>query len=94
MCPNIEEYVTKYHQCQVNKTQRLKAMGILHPLIIPNNKWESISMDFIVSLPCTKKGHDVIWVIMDRLIKLARLIPTKTRVSTEDLVSQFITQLF
>ena len=32
-----------------NKAERLKAAGLLHPLDIPNNKWESISMDFIVS---------------------------------------------
>ena len=60
MCPNIHSYVTKCHQCQVNKAERLKADALLHPLKIPNNKWESISMDFIVSFPCTQKGHDAI----------------------------------
>ena len=47
-----------------NKAERLKAVGLLHPSDIPNNKWESTSMDFIVTLnpkrhlllPLTQKG--------------------------------------
>jgi hypothetical protein len=68
--------------------------GLLHPLDIPNNKWESISMDFIVSLPHTQWGHDSIWVVVDRLTKLARFIPTKTTVKAHELVYQFVDELF
>uniref|UniRef100_A0A0A9HE74 Integrase catalytic domain-containing protein n=1 Tax=Arundo donax TaxID=35708 RepID=A0A0A9HE74_ARUDO len=35
-------------------------------------------MDFIVGLPRTPKGHDSIWVIVDRLTKVAYFIPVKT----------------
>jgi hypothetical protein len=35
-------------------------------------------MDFITGLPCTHKGYDAIWVIMDRLTKVAHFIPAKT----------------
>src|SRR6266540_3590485 len=35
-------------------------------------------MDFIVGLPKTRKGHDSIWVIVDRLTKVAHFIPVKT----------------
>jgi hypothetical protein len=65
----------------MNKAERLKAAGLLHPLDIPNNKWESISIDFIVSLPCTQRGHDSTWDVVDQLTKLARFIPTKTMVT-------------
>jgi hypothetical protein len=51
---DVQTYVVKCLQCQMNKVERLKAAGLLHPLNIPNNKWESISMDFIVSLPRTQ----------------------------------------
>ena len=35
-------------------------------------------MDFISGLPKTRKGNNAIWVIVDRLTKLAHFIPMKT----------------
>ena len=47
---DVEDYVIKYHQYQVNKAQHLKSRGLLHPTNIPNEKCENISMDLIVIL--------------------------------------------
>jgi len=38
-------------------------------------------MDFIVGLPRTQMGYDSIWVIVDRLTKVAHYIPMKTTYS-------------
>jgi hypothetical protein len=35
-------------------------------------------MDFIVGLPRTSKGYDSIWVIVDRLTKIAHFLLVKT----------------
>ena len=35
-------------------------------------------MDFIIRLPHTQGGYDLIWVIVDRLTKVAHFIPVKT----------------
>jgi hypothetical protein len=51
---------------------------LLHPLKIPEWKWEEIGMDFIVGLPRTPAGYDSIWVIVDRLTKVAHFIPVRT----------------
>jgi transposase InsO family protein len=44
-------------------------------------KWEEIGMDFIVGLPRTQAGYDSIWVIVDRLTKVAHFNPVKTTYS-------------
>ncbi|GJY94015.1 putative reverse transcriptase domain-containing protein [Tanacetum coccineum] len=42
-------------------------------------------MDFITKLPKTKSGHDTIWVIVDRLTKLAHSLAMREDYSTERL---------
>ena len=49
----------------------IKHPRLLQPLIVPNRKWMSISMDFIVDLPWTQKNFDSIFVVVDRLTKVA-----------------------
>jgi hypothetical protein len=46
--------------------------------MVPKWKWEEIEMDFIVGLPRTRDGYDLIWVIVDRLTKVSHFIPVKT----------------
>ena len=45
---------------------------------IPEWKWEEVDMDFIVGLPRTQRGYDSIWVIVDRLTKVALFLLVKT----------------
>ena len=34
-------------------------------------------MDFVTGLPKSVKGHDAIWVIVDRLTKSSHFVPNK-----------------
>ncbi|GJY92545.1 putative reverse transcriptase domain-containing protein [Tanacetum coccineum] len=43
-----------------------------YQLEIPVWKWEGIAMNFV---PRTSSGHDIIWVIVDRLTKSAHFLP-------------------
>jgi hypothetical protein len=74
----IARYVARCDTCRRVKAIHLKVAGPLQSLPIPTWKWEDISMDFIVGLPRTAKGHDSIWVIVDRLTKVAHFLPVKT----------------
>jgi hypothetical protein len=74
----IARYVARCDTCRRVKAIHLKVVGPLQSLPIPTWKWEDISMDFIVGLPKTTKGYDSIWVIVDRLMKIAHFLPVKT----------------
>ena len=47
-------------------------------------------MDFIVGLPRTQNGNDSIWVIVDRLTKVARFIPVKATYRGDKLAQLYI----
>jgi hypothetical protein len=90
MKSDIVAYVARCDTCQRVKAEHQRLVGLLHPLDIPVWKWEDISMDFIVGLPCSQKGHDSIWVIVDHLTKVAHFIPVKTTYTTSKLVDLYI----
>jgi hypothetical protein len=47
-------------------------------------------MDFITGLPRTQKGNDSIWVIVDRLTKVAHFIPVKTTYTVSRLSELYV----
>ena len=51
-------------------------------------------MDFIVSLLHTQKGCDGIWVVVDRLTKMAKFIPMRSKMIAQDLAYLFVNELF
>jgi transposase InsO family protein len=60
---------------------------------VPEWKWEEIAMIFIIGLSRTQSGYDSIWVIVDRLIKVARFIPVKTTYSRPQLVELYMSRI-
>ncbi|GJU50055.1 reverse transcriptase domain-containing protein [Tanacetum coccineum] len=50
-------------------------------------------MDFITKLPKTSNGHDIIWVIVDRLTKSAHFIPTRETDSMKTLTRLYIKEI-
>jgi hypothetical protein len=50
-------------------------------------------MDFIVGLPHTQVGYDSIWVIVDRLTKVAHFIPVNTTYSGAKLAELYVSRI-
>jgi len=82
MKTEIAEFVARCILCQQIKIEHQRPAGLLEPLEILQWKWEQISMDFVGGLPRTQKGHDSIWVIVDRLTKSAHFFPVKSTYKT------------
>jgi hypothetical protein len=74
----IAQYVSECDTSQRIKASHLKSAGALQPLSVPSWKWDDISMDCIVGLPNTSRHHDSIWVIVDRLTKVAHFLLVHT----------------
>ncbi|WVZ97782.1 hypothetical protein U9M48_043294, partial [Paspalum notatum var. saurae] len=89
----VAEYVAVCDTCQRVKAEHQTPAGLLQPLKIPEWKWEEISMDFIVGLPRTQKGYNSIWVVVDRLTKVAHFIPVNTTYSGARLAELYISRI-
>jgi hypothetical protein len=89
----IAKYVSECDTCQRVKASHLKILGTVQPLPIPSWKWEDISMDFIISLPDTSQKHDSIWVIIDRLTKIAHFLPMHTTYTTKKYTEVYLDQI-
>ncbi|WVZ52561.1 hypothetical protein U9M48_003609 [Paspalum notatum var. saurae] len=89
----VAEYVAVCDTCQRVKAEHQRPAGLLQPLKIPEWKWEEISMDFIVGLPRTQKGYNSIWVVVDRLTKVAHFIPVNTTYSGARLAELYISRI-
>jgi hypothetical protein len=87
---DIAHYVACCDTCSRVKIEHQKPVGLLKPLEIPVWKWEDISMDFVVGHPRTPKGNDSVWVVVDRLTKVAHFVPVKTRYATEKLAELYV----
>ena len=72
---DIATFIACCDSCQLIKAEHQKPAGLLQPNKIPEWKWDEIGMDFIVGLPRSRHGNDAIWVITDRLTKVAHFIP-------------------
>ncbi|GKA62522.1 putative reverse transcriptase domain-containing protein [Tanacetum coccineum] len=89
----ITEYVGKCLTCSRVKAECQKPSSLLVQPEIPMWNWERITTDFITKLSKTSKGHDTIWVIIDRLTKSAHFIPTRETNIMETLTRVYIKEI-
>ena len=81
-------YVPSCPDCQRNKSQMTKLCGPLHPLPIPEQRGDSIAIDFIGPLP-KDNDYDSIITITDRLNSDIQIIPSTINLTAEKLAEIF-----
>jgi len=50
-------------------------------------------MDFVTHLPRSVRGHNSIWVIVDRLTKCAHFLPINQKMSLDKLVELYVKEI-
>ena len=74
--------------CCTSKPRNRKH-SLYRPLPIPNHPWECIYMEFVGGLPTTKRGHDYLFVVVDRFNQLCVLMPCKKTISGQEAANLF-----
>ena len=95
MRKTIARYLANCDTCARIKPVRHSPYGLLKPMQVPVNRWNSVSMDFITGLP--KSGlqqHDAILVIVDHLTKMVHYIPTNETVTSEGVARLYFDNIF
>ncbi|GKC76395.1 putative reverse transcriptase domain-containing protein [Tanacetum coccineum] len=87
---DIAMYVSKCLTCSKVKAEHQRPLGLLQQPEIPEWKWERITMDFITRFPRSSSRYDTIWVIVDRLTKLAYFLPIREDYNMEKLARLYI----
>ena len=77
MKQEVADYVAKYLTCQRVKIEHQRPTGLLQLLDVPQWKWDSVSMDFVIGSAFTQRKYNAIWVIVDRLTKSTHFIAMK-----------------
>jgi hypothetical protein len=93
MKKEVDEYTTECGICQQVKVEHQKPARLLQPLLIPEWKWENITMDFVSVLPREKGGSNVVWVIVDQLTKSALFLAMKITDSVEKLAKLYVNEV-
>ncbi|GMF35630.1 unnamed protein product [Phytophthora fragariaefolia] len=94
MLKSILTYIVDCEPCRRNKPRLTKPPGLLEPLSILSERWQSISMGFITDLPTTKRPVNSIWVVVDRLTKRCHFVPTTKKVTAEGVARLFIDHIW
>ena len=74
MAESIKQYCKLCATYQRIKARTTKPPGTLYPLPKPSRSWDTMSMDFISSLPLAD-GYDSIATFVDTFTKQAHFVP-------------------
>jgi hypothetical protein len=84
----MNAYVPACVECQQNKSRTSLPLGPLHPLPVPDDRFESVAIDFIGLLPLDE-GFDAIVTMTDRLGADIQIVPCKTDMTAEQFTHLF-----
>ena len=82
MIDSLSRFIRGCSLCATSKPSNSK-FGLYTPLAVPSHPWESISMDFVGGPLMSRKGHDYLYVLVDRFRKMCILMSCKKTITAE-----------
>ena len=93
MKKEIADFVSRCLTCQQVKAEHQKPVGKIQPLPIHVWKWDKITIDFVTGIPRTRRQHDAIWVIVDRLTKSVHFLPISNDDPLDKLAQLYVEEI-
>ena len=90
---DIAQFVVECDVCRRIKARHQRPAGTLQPMSIPEWKWDKIGMGFITGFTKTQKGNDDIFVVIDRLSKVAHVLPVHESISASQLPDFYVSRI-
>ena len=90
---HVGDFVRRCLTCQQVKVEYQKRARLLQPLKVAEWNWEHVTMDFVTHFPWTPQGHNAVWVIVDRLMKLAHFLAVLMTFTLERLCWSYIREI-
>ncbi|KAI3730127.1 hypothetical protein L6452_18803 [Arctium lappa] len=87
---DVARFVERCATCSQVKAEHQRPYGSLQSLVIPEWKWDNITMDFVTKLPKALRGNDTIWIIVDRLTKSAHFLAMRETLPMDKLAKLYI----
>ena len=87
---DVQSFVAACDSCQRNKTSTQAPAGMLQPLPIPHERWDTVTMDLITDLPVTHAKHDSVVVFVDKLSKMVEIVPCKKTIDSAGFAEVFV----
>ena len=89
----IGQYVSTCDLCLRTKLIRQAPVDKLHSLQIPDSRWDTLSVDFVMELPFFSR-HDIVMTVVDSVLKQAHFILTHTTVTVKGAARLFLHQVW
>ena len=89
----LHEFLRHCPHCQLNQTPRHKPYGSLQPIYSPARPFHTLTLDFILALPKSRKDLDCIMSVTDKFSKAVTLLPGKITYSGKDWAIELLDRL-
>src|SRR5436189_3972596 len=83
---DVDLYIKSCTSCSRNKSSTQAPAGFLHPMPIPEWRFDKLALDFVGPLAISN-GFDTVLVMTDRLTDYVKLEPTHSTATAQDIAT-------